>query len=132
MESITQLEAQVLPITKIVIRDGKKTTEYQLVLDYNAIAKAQELIKRDLSQVINWKDLSGSDLSTVCFAAFDRFHPEVTLREVRQWLAPAQNNQLFEMLFGAAYPGVLERLIEAAKDAPEGPPSPNAKAAART
>ena len=129
MEVITQLEAQVLPISKVVVKDGDKSTTYQLVLDYCAIAKAQTEIGKDLSVMSNWKGLSGPELSAVCWAALDRFHPEVTLRELRQWLGPAAHEQLFVMLFNSAYPGVLDKLIGDAK-APDEGERPNVAAAA--
>jgi hypothetical protein len=152
MNTVTQLEAHVLPVTKIEVTDeqGKKTT-YQLVLDYNAIAKAEPLLSkvpeirdeagkvitpthpRDLAKISDWMLLTGPDLSVICWAAFDRFNPDVTLRQVRQFLAPAQNDALFAMLFEAAYPGVLEELVKAqqARAAmPEGETSPNAPAVA--
>jgi hypothetical protein len=130
MQVISQIECQVLPTTKLVVKgeDGK-TAEYTLVLDYCAIAKAEEILKRDLSVILNWRGLSGPDLSVICYSSFDRYHPEVTLRQVRQWLAPSQNDQLFSMLFEAAYPGVLAKMIEAAKELPAGE-SPNVEAAA--
>jgi hypothetical protein len=146
MEPISQLEFNVLPVAKIKIEDGN---EYQLVLDYNAIAKAEPLLsiapeikdekgkvlspahKRDLSVRFDWAGLTGPDLSVICWAAFDRFHPEITLRQVRQMLAPAQNSQLFEMLFESAYPGVLAKLVEAASELAKGEPiSPNVDAVA--
>lgn len=127
---VTALEAEVLPVTRIVVKDGAEQKEYQLVLDYNAIAKAQahpDLSKRrvtgkdgvehesprDLSQVLHWAGLTGPDLTLIAWAALDRFHPEVELRTLRQWLAPAQFDQLFVMLVEQCYPGVLERAAAA-------------------
>jgi hypothetical protein len=146
MNTVTQLEAHVLPVTKIVIKDG---ATYQLVLDYNAIAKAEPLLSkvpeiknektgkivfplhtRDLAKIFDWQNLTGPDLSVIAWAAFDRFHPEVTLRQARQWLAPADNDKLFAMLFEAAYPGVLEELVKAQQDKVIEGESPNAPAVA--
>lgn len=143
---VTALEAEVLPVTKIVVKDGADQKEYKLVLDYNAIAKVQshpELSKRrvagkdgveheasrDLSQVLHWAGLTGPDLTLIAWAALDRFHPEVELRTLRQWLAPAQFDQLFVMLVEQCYPGVLERAQAAMesmqkKSTEEAPPTP--------
>ena len=114
MKTITKLEAEILPVTTIEIRDGSEIKQYNLVLDYNAIAKAQDVIQRDLSKLESWQGLSGPDLSAIAWAAFDRFHPEVTLRQVRSWLSPAKQDQLFVMLIEQCYPGILERLEKAA------------------
>jgi hypothetical protein len=110
LEPIKKLTAAVLPVTifEVATNDGVK--HYELVLDFNAICKAQDAIGRDLSNPLNWQDLSASDLSAICWAAFDRNHPEVTLREVRSWLAPAQKAELFVMLIEQCYPGILERV----------------------
>src|SRR4051812_44315750 len=98
----TSLEVQTLPVVNVDVTDeqGAKTL-YRLVLDYNAIAKAQDKINRDLAKTENWFGLSGSDLSVIAWAALDRYHSEVELRTVRQWLAPAQFVQLYLMLIEA-------------------------------
>jgi hypothetical protein len=147
----TQLQANVLPVSYVTVTDSTgKATTYQLVLDYNSLAKAEPLLSptqeikdeqgkvispihtRDLSVRFDWANLTGADLSVICWSAFDHFHPEVTLKQVRHWLAPAQNNQLFEMLFESAYPGVLAKLKEAAEEIAKTknePPIPNEQAA---
>jgi hypothetical protein len=131
---VTRIEANVLPVAKIQVTDGGGAqVEYSLVLDYNAIAKAQEVLGRDLSVLLNWQKLSGPDLSVIAWAAFDRYHPEVTLRQVRQWLAPAQQNDLFSMLFEMTWPGIMADLVRFAEDqaaVPSGEGQPNPPAAA--
>jgi len=126
LEVPTALEANILPVTHLIVKNGAGSTTYQLVLDYNAIAKAQahpELSKRqvsekgvvrferrDLSQVLHWAGMTGPDLTLVAWAALDRYHTEVELRTLRQWLAPAQFDQLFVMLVEQCYPGIMERV----------------------
>lgn len=136
-ETPTALETNVLPITRIVVKGagmngagpGQSAAEYKLVLDYNAIAKAQahpelskrqlasrgviQMERRDLSQILHWAGMTGPDLTIIAWAALDRYHPEVELRTVRQWLAPAQFDQLFLMLVEQCYPGVMERVEQA-------------------
>lgn len=133
----SSLEAQILPVTRIIVKGAASVgtnrvageREYKLVLDYNAIAKAQahpdlskrqvaskgviQFERRDLSQVLHWVGMTGPDLTIIAYAALDRYHPEVDLRTVRQWLAPAQFDQLFMMLVEQCYPGVLERAQQA-------------------
>lgn len=138
MKPIKVLEASVLSTTTLVIVDdaGDKKS-YRLVLDYNAIAKAQDVIKRDLSKPEGWQNLSGADLSAIAWAALDRFHPDVKLETVRSWLQPAQRDDLFVMLFEQCYPGMLDKLVaiseeEARKKAgAKGEPAPNPQAEAQ-
>ena len=123
------LEAAILPVTEIRVRglDGEVTV-YKLVLDYNAIARAESVVGRDLSRTENWVKLTGAQLSGIAWAAFGKYHPEVTLEQVRGFLAPAQQGQLFEMLIEQCYPGILARLEKALAEMPVGEPEPNAPA----
>jgi len=115
--AISRLEALELPVFKIVVKDGDKgDVEYSLVLDYNAIAKISDVIKKDLSQHQNWWGLSGSELTAVVWGALDRFHPEVTLHTVRQWFSPPMYNVIYAALLETAYPGVLEAIGKAQKE----------------
>jgi hypothetical protein len=128
----TTLQAAVLPITKIVVKSlddaGKEVAkEYKLVLDYNAIARAETVVGRDLSKTVNWMGLTGVQLSAIVWSALGRFHPEVTLEECRSWLAPAQQGQLFELLIEQCYPGILDRIQTAMEEAKAtGESQPNA------
>jgi hypothetical protein len=114
--AITSLEAAELPVVKIVVKNGEKTDEYQLVLDYNAIAKISDKLGKDLSKHENWFGLSGSDLSIVAWGALDRFHADIDLRTVRQWFSPPMFVRLYAMLLEAAYPGILEAIDAAQKE----------------
>jgi len=114
--AITLLEAAELPVVRIVTKNGDKTTEYQLVLDYNAIAKISDVLKKDLSKHENWYGLSGSDLSVVAWGALDRFHPDVDLHTVRQWFSPPMFARLYGLLLEAAYPGILEAIGKAQQE----------------
>lgn len=129
MEKITALEAQVLPVTKIIVKNGDEQKEYSLVLDFNAIAKAQKELGRDLANIKQWDGLTSSDMTVVAWAALNAFHPEVTLEQVRSWLAPANVDQLFCMLVEQCYPGLLDRVeahmkAEALRKAAGNPPVP--------
>lgn len=114
--AISRLEALELPIVKVAVKDGEKTTEYQLALDYNAIAKISEVLNKDLSQHQNWWGLSGADLTVVVWGALDRFHPDIDLRTVRSWFSPPMYMPIYAMLLEAAYPGVLVAIDKAQKD----------------
>jgi hypothetical protein len=145
MQPITQIEAAVLPVLDLVVSG----VEYELVLDYNAISKAEPLLsktedirndegkvvskshRRNLAHPMDWAQLTSADLIAICWASFDRNHPEVTLRQVGQMLSPAKADDIFAALFELANPGFLAKVqeaAEAAKKSPEGE-SPNGEAA---
>lgn len=127
--AITRLEALELPVVKIAVKNGEKVDEYQLVLDYNAIAKISEVLNKDLSRHENWFGLKGAELSIVAWGALDRFHPDIDLRTVRSWFSPPMFSSLYAMLLEAAYPGVLMAIDKAEKELEKakqlGEPQPN-------
>lgn len=110
METITSLKAAVLPISTIEVDTGSEVKKYSLVMDFNAIAKAEELLKRDISQLASWKNMSASDVAIVFWCGLQRFHPEVTLEDVHNWLAPAQRWQVFNMLIEQCFPGFIKNI----------------------
>ena len=142
MELPTRLEAAVLPISTIESKDGK--LKYTLVLNYNAIIKAEELlspfvgrdkegnklpsVERNLAEITHWQHLSKKDLKVICWAAFDQYHPEITLKQVGELIPPDGYQPLFVMLFEQAFPGVMVKLleqVEKAKAIPEGETQPD-------
>lgn len=99
---------------------------YSLVMDFNAIAKAEQETGKDLSSPSNWANLTGYEVCKVCWCAFERFHPEVTLKEVLQMLAPAQSGAVMDLLFEMCFPGLIAKSIEARKKKEaEGESQPN-------
>jgi hypothetical protein len=127
MANVTAFEAASLGVARIKVHQldndlNETIKEYKLCLDMNAQAHVLELIDRDLTELKNWQNLSGIDISSVCWCAFERFHPEMPLKEVRQVLSPANMGATFNMLLELTFPGILERL---AKIKPEGESQPN-------
>jgi hypothetical protein len=118
---ITSLQAAVLPVTTLEVKgkDGQTKT-YSLVLDFNALAKAQEAIGKDLSTVQAWLDMWGkitpAEITAICWAALDAYHPEVTIKEVGTWLGPVQKQELFLLLIEQCWPGILERIEKWAEE----------------
>jgi len=129
MNKITQLEFEVLPITEIQIVGGKTL---KLVLDYNAIAKAQKEIGRDLARPEAWFNppLNSSETTALGWAALDRYQPEITLREFRQMLPPAAYMPLLVMLMEQCWPGFVERFEKLQNEPPPLGEVPNAEAVA--
>lgn len=122
--SITAFESASLSMSTLQVRRLKndkqeETVTYDLVMDFNAIAKAQEHLGRDLSDVNQWQNLNGVEVTTVVWCALDRFHPEITLKEVRQMLTPAQSAQVSNMLLEMCFPGILERIAARMKELEE-------------
>lgn len=128
MANVTAFEAASLSVAKITVKDldnnlNEVQKEYKLVLDMNAQAKVLEQIDRDLTDLKNWQNLNGADISTICWCAFERFHPEVTLKDVRRMLSPAQIGAVFNLLLELCFPGILERIEKATAEAQENPPA---------
>src|SRR3954466_10711723 len=99
---LTKLKAAVLPVFEVEVNEAT----YKLVLDMNALAKAGEELKKDLTNIENWMGLTGPELTIIAWAALDRYHPEIQLKEVRSWLGAADKNPLFVYLIETAWPGV--------------------------
>ena len=115
MANVTAFEAASLGVATFTVNQLDEnlletSKQYKLVFDMNAQAKALEQIKRDLTDISNWQHMSGAEITTVLWCAFERFHPEVTLKEVRQMVPLSQTGAVFNMLLELCFPGILERL----------------------
>ncbi len=119
MKKITEFQAKVMPVVEFTVEDKL----FKLVLDFNAIAKIETELKRDMRTVTQWRiksednpqGLTASDITYICWACFDRNHPEVTLRELRQWLSPTDTDFIWLMLIEMCFPGIAAASEEAAK-----------------
>lgn len=112
MPTPTAMEAKLLPVITITV-EQKAPAEpkvYSCVLDFNAVQKCEETIGRDMTKFQSWQGLNHAQLTAIVWAELDRFHPEVTLREVRQWLNPMESASLWLALIEQAFPGITERL----------------------
>jgi hypothetical protein len=87
-----------------------------LVMDFNAIAKAHDHLGKDLAEFKNWQHLTGPEVTVICWCALDRFHPEISLKEVRQYLSPAQSAEVCNMLLEMSFPGILDRIEKLVED----------------
>jgi len=111
MDTVTKLTAAVAKpaYLEVVMQDGKTQT-FTLIMDYAAIIKAEQETGRNFADPSQWelKNLTGKDLTALCWAALDCHHPDITLTEVRRWLAPAQQGQLYVMLLEQCFPGTID------------------------
>lgn len=131
MPNISSLEAASLNVCRLTVKkldENQQETEasFTLVMDGNALAKAFEQCGIDFSQWKNWANLSPVNKYILFCSAFDRFHPEVTLRDVRSWLDGNASSELWVLLFEASFPGLLKRIEEVnAEMAAKGELKPN-------
>src|SRR5260370_584092 len=136
MKEPTNVEAGSLSIAtfkvnRLTMADGKVSevpAEYNLVMDFNALAKARKEIGREFTDPNSWSNLDTDQLSALCWCAFLRFHPEVSLEEVRGMLPPAARSEIWMMLMELCFPGAAERIEKAAAAAAADDqvgPSPN-------
>lgn len=132
MANVTEVKVGLLGLARLKVTkvDGelKETTdEYKLVLDFNGLFKIRQLIGKDLVLPANWSNLDSTEISTIAWCAFNRFHPEVTLENVREWISPAEFGALYSMLLEMCFPGITERMskaMESGKDLGEQQPNP--------
>jgi hypothetical protein len=113
------LSVCTMQVKRLTDDKQEEIKDYTLVMDFNAIAKAQEQLGRDLSDITKWQDLSGPEITTVVWCALDRFHFDVTLKEVRQMLTPAQSAVVCNMLLEMCFPGIIERIDARLKELKE-------------
>jgi hypothetical protein len=121
---IKPFESATLGVVKLVVNDvslvdgdvkeSQKT--YHLVLDFNAMATALKMTGLDLTRTASWANMALDNLQIVCWTAFRRFHPEVTLEEVGRILSPAKQEDVKGMLMDLAYPGWTERIVKYAEE----------------
>ncbi|HEV7675086.1 MAG TPA: hypothetical protein VGQ12_11205 [Candidatus Angelobacter sp.] len=121
---IKPFESAALGVVKLVVHTAElengeiKETQktYHLVMDFNAMALAMEKTELDFTIAESWVKISLSNLLPVCWAAFHRFHPEVTVEEVGRMLSPAKLWDVKTMLMDLAYPGWTDRIVAAAEE----------------
>src|SRR6185437_5949046 len=113
MQKITSLQLALKPSATLeIVDESGAVQEHRLVMDFNAIAKANELIGRDFADIASWQKLSALDVTTLCWCALLKHHSEATLEQVRSWINPAEVWQLFNLLLELSFPGILDKLGE--------------------
>ena len=124
----TALDIAVVPSLVLNVKQEDGTTQsYRLVYNYNAIARAEQSIGRDLKRIEAWQGLSSPQVASIVWAGLAKFHPDIKLEQVYDMLNPAAHEALFELLLEQFFPGIVERMktaIDAAKDGKD----PNAQA----
>lgn len=113
--SVSLIDSKLLPVTKITVEQPTGEPKvYDCIIDFNAIIKAEEQTGRDFSNFLKWQGMGAKEITALVWAGLDACHPEVTLREVRQWLAPAKWPEVWAVLIEQVHPGMLAALKLAA------------------
>lgn len=119
------LNAAKLTVVSLDSDLNEAVKDYKLVLDFNALEKAREQIGRDLTDLQSWKDITPADMYVVCWAALDRFHPEVGLKDLKQMVPWNHILQTWPLLIELCFPGITELIEKHKEKAQEGEPAPD-------
>jgi hypothetical protein len=110
------LEVAIIPSIALNVKQEDGTTQsYKLVYNYNAIARAEQTIGRDLKRIESWQGLTSAQVASIVWCGLATHHPDVKLEQVYDMLNPAAHEALFELLIEQFFPGIVERIKEAAK-----------------
>src|ERR1700743_1547141 len=120
------LKKAVMNFSTLEVETEAGTKKYKLVVDMNAIARANEILGKDSAVPSSWNGITSVEVAKICWFALKRFHPEVTLDEVMGWFTPETAVQLNNLLYETAFPGIVARLKEIdAKAKSQGESQPN-------
>lgn len=121
MKTVPAVKSAALSVAHLDVTNLDKelqetSVRYTLVMDFNALAIAQDLLHRDFASFDSWrvKDgdsfriLDSQEVTTLAWCAMQRFHPEVTLKELRECIPPGEHVPLYSMLLEMCFPGVTE------------------------
>lgn len=111
MKKESVIKTSITPHFSLLIdkEDGSEPITWKLCLDYNAIARIEDAIGKDLKKIEDWKDISsGKDFPQIVWGSLHRYNPDVTLDEVKDMLNPECQRLLSDALFEMAFPGVSE------------------------
>ena len=131
---VTTVQSVTTPYINLIFKDedaggNAVETAYKLCYDYNALARIEGELGRDLKSVENWKGLTSAKFATLVWCGLARYHKDVPLETVQNNLNPAIERQLGDQIFEMLFPGLLAALaefnaeVERAKKI--GAPSPN-------
>jgi hypothetical protein len=137
---INKVETASLGIARVIVKNvelvGGEPKEveqtYNLALDFNAVALALDKTGLDFMRSESWQGLSSAKLRTLCWCAFQRFHPEISEAQVGQMFSPADEGAVWNMLIELAFPGALDRISKAIQERKEAQPGESLPVAAGT
>jgi hypothetical protein len=117
----TSLKKALVHFANLEVETDSGIKKYKLVLDFNAIARAQEELGKDFSEVKSWfHGMTSLDTVKLCWFALKRHHPEITWEEVGSWFSASDITPLNNLLIELAFPGTLDRIKKAIEDKAKG------------
>src|SRR5579863_5292411 len=130
-----EIKATVTPYFNLVVSTedaagNEKVTAYKLVFDYRAIQRIEEATKLDLKAIETWQNIPSSAIPKIVWGGLARYHKDVAMDEVIDFLNPQAQMKLKEALFDYFFPGVkeeFEKTMKKLQDQATGE-SPNAPA----
>jgi hypothetical protein len=106
--------------------DGSEPKKLKLCFDYGAIARIEEATGIDIKKSSNWP-IPSSKFPEVFWGGLRRFNPEVTLDEVRSFLNPDVESEMYYDIFFLMFPHIKEEVDKKLKEQETGATaSPNA------
>jgi len=96
--------------------DGSEPRKLKLTYGYGALARIEEATGLDLKKLDDWGKISSGKFPAIVWGGLTKFHPEISLDEVIDFLNPAAQRMLSDEIFYLMFPGMRE-LIEKQKAA---------------
>jgi hypothetical protein len=117
----TSLKKALVPFANLEVEADAGIKKYKLVLDFNAIARAQEELGKDFALFASWvQGMTSLETVKLCFFALNRYHPDITWDEVGSWFSAADIAPLNNLLIDLAFPGTLDRIKKSLEDKSKG------------
>lgn len=106
-----ELKNAVLDHYTLIIdaEDGSEPRTMKLTYGYGALARIEEATGLDLKKIDDWQKISsGKHFPAIVWGGLKKFHPEVSLDEVIDFLNPAAQRLLSDEIFFLMFPGMKE------------------------
>ena len=117
----TSLQKALVPFANLEVETDAGIKKYKLVLDFNAIARAQEELGKDFALFTSWaQGMTSLETVKLCYYALKRHHPDITWKELGSWFSPEHIAPLSNLLFDLAFPGTLDRIKKSLEDKSKG------------
>lgn len=117
----TSLKKALVHFANLEVETDAGIKNYKLVLDFNAIARAQEELGKDFALFASWvHGMTSRETVKLCYFALQRYHPEITWEEVGSWFSAEHIAPLNNLLIDLAFPGTLDRIKKSLEDKSKG------------
>jgi hypothetical protein len=117
----TSLKKALVHFANIEVETESGIKQYKLVLDFNAIARAQEELGKDFALFASWvHGMTSRETVKLCHFALSKYHPDIRWEEVCSWFSPEHIAPLNNLLIELAFPGTLDRINKSLEDKAKG------------